>query len=166
MCLEKCSNRICPTCRCYAHKKCWGKYLQNSTGTHTEVDVDTVIVFTPWNARCPQCRGRINNVKPVTRSDTHLGRTLSIIINYCSFLSMIEEEEYDSREEKFALYSKLLNIMLEHKAIIRANDALSTIWKNKLYRLYTEENWTAANIYHYDLFKEQIKPLEEVGDTG
>jgi len=156
VCLEKCHNKVCSVCQCYAHSKCWGKYLQSSTPTSTAVAPNMVVVFTPWSAECPQCRGRISNVKPITRSDTNLARRLSITLDYYSFLTILDDIEYYDVEERFELYSKLLDVMMQHKAIIRANDWLSSILKDRLKVLYKEDNWIAANMYHHGLFGQQI----------
>ena len=92
VCLEKASRKVCPKCKCYAHNKCWGEYLKNSTKTHTALlNSDTVVVFSPWSAKCPQCRGSIMNTKPITRSDTHMGRSIAMVIDYTSYLTELEK---------------------------------------------------------------------------
>ena len=156
VCLEACNTRVCSTCKCYAHSKCWGKYVQSRAKSHTVVTADKVILFTPWSAECPQCRGRIVNVKPVTRSDTDLGRYMVIALDYYSFLAALEEIECDDVEGRFTLYSTLLSAMIKHKAIIRSDDDITCILKNELRVMYKQDNWAAANLYHMQLFGTQI----------
>ena len=154
VCLNKSNRKVCPRCECYAHSKCWGKYLQSETGARTAIVPGKVVVFTPWSAGCPQCRGRIMDVKPTTRSDTHLGRRVAMAIDYASFLSALDDVE--SQEEKYELYTSVLDTMMANKIVVRENNVLSSMLKARLRNLYTEEGWLAANLYHHGLFGMQI----------
>lgn len=159
ICLDKANTKICPRCNCYAHSKCWGQYLENTTKVRTVLAPDEVLILIPWSASCPQCRGRIMNVKPVTRSDTHLGRKLLLAIDYSSFLSALDEAE--TQEERTMLYTKILNSLVAHKTDVRGNNVLTSLLKSRLSVLYLEENWMPANMYHYELFGTQIARVEQ-----
>ena len=82
VCLSKSTNKICTTCKCYAHSKCWGEYLQNTTCVVTSVYEDSIEIYTPYNSKCPHCRSNIKNVKPTTRSDTDYPRMCLFIMTY------------------------------------------------------------------------------------
>jgi|TARA_B100001059_G_scaffold64449_1_gene60496 hypothetical protein len=99
------------------------------------------------------------NVKPVTRSDTHLGRKLLLAIDYSSFLSALDEAE--TQEERTMLYTKILNSLVTHKTDVRKNNVLTSLLKSRLSVLYLEENWMPANMYHYELFGTQIARVEQ-----
>lgn len=152
LCLEKASRKICPTCKCCAHDKCWGEYLQNKVKTRTYFSEEKVIVISPWSVACPQCRGPILNVKPVTRSDTSLGRKIAIVLDYISFLEALD----NNSEDKYELYIKLLKVMLENRSIVLDNKILCAKLKLRLSELYINEHWKPANLYHHRLFGIQI----------
>ena len=154
VCLNECRRKVCPRCECYAHSKCWGQYLKSSTGPRTEIAPDRVVIYTPWSAACPQCRGRIMNVKPTTRSDTIIGRKIATIIDYTSFLTALDYEM--DRDERYELYTTVLDAMITNKTVVRKNKVLSSMLKSRLRNLYTEDGWLAANIYHHNLFGVQI----------
>lgn len=154
VCLNKARRKVCPMCECYAHNKCWGEYLQNTTKARTAIVPGKVIVFTPWSAPCPQCRGRIMAVKPVTRSDTSLGRRVAMAIDYSSFLSALDDVR--SEEERFALYTDVLDMLTANKTAVRQNNVLTSILKSRLRSLYVDEGWLAANLYYHQLFGTQI----------
>ncbi len=154
VCLNESCRKVCSRCECYAHSKCWGQYIRSATGVRTAITSDKVIIFTPWSVECPQCRGRIMNVKPTTRSDTNLGRRVAMVIDYASFLSALDDVR--SPEEKYELYTSVLDTMIANKTMVRENNVLSSMLKARLRNLYTEEGWTAANLYHHGLFGTQI----------
>ena len=154
VCLNECRRKVCSRCECYAHSKCWGQYLKSSTGPRTEIAPGKVIIYTPWSAACPQCRGRIMNVKPTTRSDTILGRKIATVIDYSSFLSALDD--VINQDEKYELYTSVLDAMIANKTIVRENRVLSSMLKARLRNLYIEDGWLAANLYHHGLFGMQI----------
>jgi hypothetical protein len=93
-------------------------------------------------------------VKPTTRSDTNNGRRLAVIIDYIAFLGALDLAE--NEEEKFFLYTNVLNMMTANKTIVRGNYELTTLLKHKLRSLYIDDGWLAANLYHHQLFGMQI----------
>jgi hypothetical protein len=93
-------------------------------------------------------------VKPVTRSDTELGRRVAMVIDYSTLLSALDVAE--SQEERFALYTDVLDMLSANKVTVRQNNALTTVVKSRLRNLYEDEGWLAANLYHHQLFGSQI----------
>ncbi len=156
VCLNKAYRKVCPHCQCYAHSKCWGKYLQHDE-IYTTVNSSEVNIFTPSSVKCPQCRKQIKNVKPITRSDTNMGRTLAVLIDYSYFLSALDDT--DTQEEKNTLYHRIFLILITNKYLIRNNESLRTMFMDHLRYLYQEERWKPANMYHYNLFGNQISKI-------
>jgi hypothetical protein len=154
VCLDPARRKVCPSCECYAHSSCWGKYLASVASIRTTVGPEYVVIYTPWSAPCPQCRGRIMGVKPRTRSDTDHARRLAVIIDYATFLTALDLVE--NNEEKLELCADVLDLMTANKIIVRRNDTLTTLLKHSLRTLYVEDGWLAANLYHLELFGMQI----------
>jgi len=153
LCLEPSKNRICTTCKCCAHSSCWGKYLQNSNKVKTYISDDAVIIRTAWSIKCPQCRQKMMNVKPVTRSDTEFARNLAILADYILFLETIEY--VNTEEELHNLYKNVLDAMISHKALVKQNEILVALLKLRLKNMYMD-GWLAANLYHHKFFGVQI----------
>ena len=153
LCLEKSKNRICTTCKCCAHNSCWGKYLQNSNKVKTYISEEAVIIRTAWSIKCPQCRQKMMNVKPVTRSDTKLARNISILGDYISFLEILHY--VNTEEELHELYRNILDSLLSHKTLVKQNETLVTLLKLRLTNMYMD-GWMAANMYHHKFFGIQI----------
>lgn len=154
VCLDKSCTKICPTCECYAHAKCWGEYLKSSTKVRTYFLPGRIIVSTPYATRCPQCRGRILNVKPVTRSDTDLGRRVAVVVDYAGLLSAFEEAE--TKEEEIFFLTTAFDMLIANKAIVCRNDLFMNMLKARLRSLYEENGWIAANLYHRQFFGTQL----------
>ena len=157
VCLKSSRRKVCLTCECYAHDKCWGEYLQNSTETVTLVEDGAVGVYAPYTSQCPCCRGDISDVKPVTRSDTELGRDITVLIGYISFVSVADE--MGDPQQKFSYCKRMFNFFVKHyKTLIRKNPTIRDIFSERLQILFSN-GWDLANIYHHQLFGEQLIPL-------
>ena len=153
VCLNPARRKICPKCECYAHNKCWGKYLQNVDSTRTLLIDGEIVVISPLASPCPQCRQRVLEVKPVTRADTDLARNISMAIDYAFFLSALDNVEND--EEKYKLHVSLLEMLATNMTVVRKNRSITTLLKDRLCRLY-DDGWSAANLYHHRFFGKQI----------
>jgi len=153
LCLEPSKNRICPTCKCCAHRSCWGNYLQNVNKVKTFITEEAVIIRTAWSTKCPQCRQKIMDVKPVTRSDTELARRVVILGDYITFLETLDY--VNTEEELHLLYRNVLDSLFAHKALVRQNDILVSLLKRRLRLLYLD-GWKAANLYYHQFFGTQI----------
>ena len=154
VCLNPARRKVCTTCKCYAHNKCWGQYLQSVTNIRTVVDQGRILIVSPYSIRCPQCRGRLSEVRAITRSDTNLGRNVALSMNYAIFLTALDLAEND--EEKHILYKEMLEIMTANKLCVRNSDQLTSLLKSKLKILYIDDDWEPANLYHHLLFGTQI----------
>lgn len=153
VCMNKCKIRVCSKCECYAHPGCWGEYLKNSTNVYTYVYPTAVVVGTPFYTNCPQCRGKIGNVKPITRSDTQFARRTSLLNQLRDRLFSIEMACCD--DDKTVLFKQLFNIILQHQNIIKKETHLLDVIVRKLKELYLG-GWINANIYYYQLFGTRI----------
>jgi len=154
ICLNKSTNRVCSTCKCFAHPKCWGEYLQNSTEVYTYVFPNQVVISTPLGLQCPQCRQNINNIKPITRSDTIFARSIVIVNNYNNIL--LAADLLSTFEEKWDIFDILFDGLLENKGLIVKEAEYLTVLSNKLKELYTLYDWKKANLYHLELIGTQI----------
>ena len=153
VCLNPARRKICPKCECYAHNRCWGKYLQSVNSTYTDLIDGEVVVITPWALPCPQCRQHVLEVKPITRSDTDFARNIVMARGYASFLSALERVESD--DEKYTLYVQVLEMLAINMTVVRKNSSITTLLKDRLRLLYAD-GWSAANLYYHRFFGRQI----------
>ena len=158
LCLNKCTNKICPTCQCFAHPKCWGEYLQHNTDIVTYIYPTYIIISTPFNTECPQCRGDINTVKSTTRSETAFARKTAVISHYKNMLYQIELAT--NLEERNKLLKDTCEYFQEQKNLIRADEELTKILQEKLVQLFINYKWNDANIYYLNMFGQQLVQTE------
>lgn len=154
VCLNKCKNKICPTCQCFAHPKCWGEYLQHSTDVVTYIYPTHIIISTPFNTVCPQCKSKINTVKSTTRSETAYARKTAVISTYKNMLYYIDLVE--NQEERNELLKISWSFFQENKNLILADEELTKILQEKLAQLYTFYDWSSANLYYFNIFGKQL----------
>ena len=154
VCLSNCTNKVCTTCKCYAHARCWGSYLKNYTDVLTYIYHGRIIINTPLYTNCPQCRSKIFNVKPTTRSDTVFGRKFSLATQFRNMLFAVEiTPDIDT---KLSIFSNIFNIIARNKNLIRNEFQFKNIIKKKLRFLYMVKSWKPANLYHLKIFGKQI----------
>ena len=157
LCLEKCKQKICPNCECYCHSKCYGRYLHAKTHIYTIVLHDNKIrLSTPYSVMCPQCRKQIYNVKPITRSNTKLGRKMLIIKTIKNTFSNVSLNTH-SKQEIVSKFRYLCSKILLLKEIIFEDLRFVKIISEKLTELYYDFDWKCANIYHILLYGIHIK---------
>ena len=154
VCLNKCKNKICPTCQCFAHPKCWGEYLQHSTDVITYIYPTHIIISTPFSTVCPQCKSNINTVKSTTRSETVFARKTAVISYYKNMLYHIDLAT--NHEERNSLLKVSWGFFQEQKNLILADKELTKILKEKLVQLYTFYDWDSANLYYFNIFGKQL----------
>jgi hypothetical protein len=157
VCLNKTKNKVCMTCKCYAHPGCWGEYLKNTTHVFTLMYPDRVVMSTPLYAKCPQCRGSIGTVKSITRSDTNFTRRASLIESCMNFINCIEMAELT--DDKISFYRNLFNLFIDNKSILNKEVDFIQVLKSKLYELYYISKWEPANMYYYTLFGNQLESV-------
>ena len=153
VCMNKCKNKVCSNCECYAHPACWGEYLKNYTNVYTYIYPSSVVVRTPFYTNCPQCRRKIGTVKPTTRSDTQFARRTSLINQIRDKLFSIEITRYEY--EKPTLFKELFNLIIENHTIVKKEARLFDMVEKKLKYLYLQ-GWSNANTYYYHLFGTSI----------
>lgn len=154
VCLNKSRNKICSTCKCYAHPSCWGNYLKNSTDVFTFVYHGSVIISTPFYTQCPQCRSNIGSVKSITRSDTYLARKLSLFTHIRNKLFAVDLTE--SKEEKETILNDIFDKILRNKVILKDEKIFNNMISTKLIDLYEKEGWKPANMYYNQIFGKQL----------
>lgn len=154
LCLENTRNKVCVTCNCYAHPSCWGKYLQDQMNITTLVYPNHCAILSPLSVKCPICRERIKNIKSITRSDTKLSRKFAIYIKISQTIAMTRSIEDVNKKRK--LVSELFNILIDNRSIVLENKNLSSDIQDKLSELY-KNGWESANLFHLQMFGEQIK---------
>lgn len=154
VCLNTAKNKICNTCECYAHPACWGEYLKNSTDVLTYIYPSRVVVSTPFYARCPQCRGDIGNVKPTTRADTKFARRASLVTEFRNMI--FDVEMVLTVEDRSAIFTKIFEIVVRNKELLKGERKFSEMLKRKLEYLYKNDEWQNANLYHQQIFGMQI----------
>jgi len=152
VCLTKTRNKICASCECYAHPKCFGEYLQHFTEVETYIFPDHVILNTPLTVPCPQCRGDIPNIKPITRADTRLARSAAITTGYKNILFKLEMSE--DRAERHRLLSMVFDVLVKNRFLFKNEESFCRMVRSKLCNLYAA-GWEPANLYHHSLFGRQ-----------
>jgi hypothetical protein len=131
VCLSESKNKICNRCECYAHLKCWGKYINKESKIFTFVSTNNdVLITSPMYIRCPQCRENIKEVKPITRSDTYSGRKIAFIYS-CNGM-IIELESAQIRNDKIKIITKIFNYLLENKNLFNKDDNFKDVIRDKL----------------------------------
>ena len=156
ICLDECNKRICSECKCYAHDTCFAKYInKNSTLEsiikHTNETIELNIFCFIF---CPVCKTALeNHNKILTRNDTYNYRFEYVLYMLNHFILIINNT--DDLIILYGLIDKLLKITVKFKSIILKNDKLNKLIKNKLKTI--SENWSKANLYHYELYGTQIQ---------
>lgn len=147
ICLDNCRNKVCNTCNCYAHYRCWGKYLQNKTINYAAIVEDDIFMCTPVSIECPQCRQTIINLKPVTRSDTYAIRYLSFIINlnFCLDTIYIVEDKNDKKD----MFKTAIKIIKYNKNLLSKDYAFKKIVKKEMDKINNKYNF---KLHSYSFF--------------
>lgn len=147
VCLEKCNNRICNTCNCYAHHSCWGKYIKHKTINYLTISEEIIGICTPLYIDCPQCRQNINKLKPVTRSDTYIARYVIFIETFNNFLFDIHFME--TKKERKDLFKNASKIITQNKNLFTKDRELKQMVKKEMQKLNTTYN---LNMKTYTIF--------------
>ena len=154
LCLNTTKNKVCTTCECYAHHRCWGKYLKNYTHVTTYIYEQEILITVPLYAKCPQCSGSIGNVKPITRSDTRFGRRTFLRLT-CQ--NMFEDAEMaQDTTSRVAIFRNIFEIISQNKNLLRGGSSFKKMVKTKLIVLHCSGEWDLANFYHLKIFGKQI----------
>jgi len=156
ICLEPCSSRVCVVCECFAHPKCWGKFIHHSTDVFAYITSEAFLIFTPYNVACPICKSDIMSVKPTTRRDTYGLREFHMVCFHDNLLDAMDAVDCD--EDKLKLCTALFRFMVDNKALARTSKIVSAAAKATLEELHGG-GWDAANVYHYQLFGTQLSSL-------
>ena len=116
LCLDIANNKVCKTCKCYAHAKCWGEYLHDQSRIITLVYDTYCSILSPLSVKCPSCRGKIKNVKPLTRSDTKSGRNFALHVKIEQTVDDLSttNDIYKKKEMISNLFNILLNNITLH----------------------------------------------------
>ena len=154
VCLTTTANKVCPRCQCYAHSKCWGKYLKKFTEVNTYLYQETIVIEFPFYGKCPQCNETIKNIKPCTRSDTKFSRKT---IMYRQVRNILDAAELvQNYNERIAIFANIFTILGNYKNLLKEEDIFNIAVKRKLRFLYKTYGWKSANMYYYKLYGEQI----------
>jgi hypothetical protein len=154
VCLSKAKNKVCTTCECYAHSRCWGKYLEETSNVLTYIYQERTIISTPFYTKCPQCRGNIRNVKTVTRSNTKFARRTCFARQLNRML--VEVETNQDNDQRELIFTNIFKIISRNKILIRGDERFKNIIRENLIFLYKEQKWKSANLYYHKIFGEQI----------
>lgn len=152
ICLNSCTNKVCPTCTCVAHPKCWGKYVNNEYYTYSTIINAQLVVITPYDLECPICKSDILYTKPLTRSAARDGEERFIkmfMYSYFKALSTIQNPNY---AEEYLTF--ILKFIIPRRKFWIDNKNLVNIVKSALHDMSW---WNMSNFYHLEIFKEPIK---------
>jgi hypothetical protein len=154
VCLENCKNRMCKRCMCFAHVKCWGKFINHSNNVLTYLTNNLIITVIPLSVPCPQCNHPILFTKSVTRLDTKISRKIYITTLYDDIFYMLENiQDLQEMDKKL---KRIFNFLIKNKQIIKQYIDFRQEIQDKLLDLYTTFSWKPANLYHLRLFGTQI----------
>uniref|UniRef100_A0A6C0H309 Uncharacterized protein n=1 Tax=viral metagenome TaxID=1070528 RepID=A0A6C0H309_9ZZZZ len=158
VCLNNTKNKVCTTCQCYAHLRCWGKYLKNFTKVTTYIYEKDILISIPLYAKCPQCSCDISNLKPVTRSDTRFGRRTFLLLRYQNMMELAGTIQDISK--RYMIFRNMFELIAHNKNLIRCKVGgikFKNTIKTKLIYLHVSGEWKFANLYHLKIFGKQIK---------
>lgn len=152
LCLNNTNNKVCETCNCFSHPQCWGKYLKDQSRIITIV-FDTHFTISSDSIKCPICKEKIKNVKPITRSDTKPGRKFALDLK----ITQIIEEllTITDRNKRKEILSSLFTIFITNRIILMENKIFLKKVQEKLKELYND-GWESANLFYLQLFEKQI----------
>jgi hypothetical protein len=128
ICLNDTRNKVCSTCNCFCHPKCWGKYVKEKTDVVTYIYPKKIMMKYHLYVKCPICKTQIGNVKPLTRSDTLFSRR--------SYITMIisnrikDMRETDCEDNKKEIAKKLDLLLIKNRKIIPTNCMLYKLVKD------------------------------------
>jgi hypothetical protein len=147
ICLDKCNNKVCNTCNCCAHHKCWGKYLKHKTTNYLIITDENISISTPLSVECPQCRQNINRLKPVTRADTYIARYIVFIESLNNFLFSIHFTE--NKKDQKQLFKNAFNVINQNKNLFIRDYTLKKYIKKEMRKLNNNYN---LNMKVYTIF--------------
>lgn len=153
VCLDKTKNKVCLSCECYAHPKCFGKYVRSISHITVFHIGNFIALSAPLFSECPQCRRNTGTVKPLTRSDTKPGRvytfneTIKDFVNIIKHSTTILEKEIYIQELLKYIYNNKNLLTKSHKKILRK------CIKNFYYR----NGWKKASMYYRLIFNKHIQ---------
>lgn len=155
VCLSKTTNRVCPTCQCYAHPSCWGNYLKSIDKLVILSNDDMLAMLFKNSHECPICKTELKAMPNVTRKRTEKFRLT------CAYIDMVDGIQYADEDnlcchEKSERYHTLMRTFKRAKRFIKKDQNAVKQIKQELSRLYYNEGWKPANHYHMDLFGKQI----------
>lgn len=135
LCLNKCKNRICGTCHCYGHLRCYGEYLKHKTCTYLYMLENDAYFACDYSVPCPQCRSAIINLKPVTRSDTYIVRHIIFCSTMENFMIAITNEE--NKREQMKLFKLINNTIKNNRQLLFKDTVLKKNVKKQLKNINT-----------------------------
>lgn len=155
ICLNPSNNKVCRTCKCYAHFSCWGKYLlQKNNDICCLTKPHGLVLLHNYSIPCPICKTQISQLPPLTRSRTEDFRYHGSIIEVSDMITAMDEA--NTSHERIEFLHSLFKSFRKIKTFIKSRPEISNAIKNNLCQLYYEEDWKIANQYYMELFEEQI----------
>jgi len=150
ICLEKSRHKVCTQCECYAHPKCWGKYMseKNKISTYMVIPNDDQelpysFINTPSYTVCPICKYKNNTTKAVTRSETQMARYITIMTGYYTSIKLTEKIE--NNQVRNSMYKIIFDQLFTHKFIFKEDSELTRDVLDKLENL--KDTWSCAHKY-------------------
>lgn len=154
VCMEMTTNKVCNTCNCVAHRKCWSEFINNTNIVELlTIDEDdghsSLHLKHRMHLNCPVCRSEINTIGVVRRSQTKASRLTALSVRLNEYVN-----EYDVNDP-FITLDKMMHLFMKHKTIVRSDNELSSTCATFLRRAADEfpcEYYTQANFTHLFLF--------------
>ena len=154
ICLEKCRHKVCTQCECYAHLKCWGKYMseKNKISTYMVIpnndqELPYSLINTPSYIVCPICKHKNNITKAVTRSETQMARYITIMTGY--YISIKLTEKIENIQVRNSMYKIIFDKLFTQKFVFKIDSDLTQDVKNKLDQL--KDFWPDVHKYIVEL---------------
>ena len=132
ICLDECDKRICSECKCFAHDKCFAKYINKNFTIESLIEhTDEMFELTIFSfILCPVCKKEIEkHNKRITRSDTYNYRFEYVIYMLNYYLYFINHDTTNDINKIENLLDKLLKIAVKFKSTILKNDKLNEVIK-------------------------------------
>lgn len=147
ICLDFSPNKVCNTCECYAHPKCWGKYLESNIKFSTFIFDSSYSVVSKIS--CPICKTANINPKRLTRSDTVMSRLTILNLDIMMYFEILNDENEN------IIYDNIFKIVAKNKDLLKRSESLDNFVKKRLNGLY-HDGWKQANIHYLKIYGEQV----------
>ena len=137
VCLKNTTHRVCKTCKCVAHRKCWASFLRNTN-----------------KFECPGCRTSLEEVAPVAPTRVYYTRSTTSRDQVITTLSAMLTKYMRGGSVTLQEAEEIFDFVVANKRVFQRNDVFKfrKIASDKLCQLKKETPKFDADKYHQLMF--------------